>query len=149
MGHHHEQTVPRGAVIGAAVLMLASIAIAAFARSSQAEADARVAPPVAEVMLRFADRADGAVLVHRADTGEEVAVLQPESEGFVRGVLRGLFRARRLESIDRDAPFRLAREVDGRFTLSDPSTGRSVELRSFGQTNYESFARLLAQGSAP
>jgi hypothetical protein len=40
-------------------------------------------------------------------------------------------------------PFRIALETDGRLLLSDPATGRTVDLRAFGPTNLEVFARLL------
>jgi putative photosynthetic complex assembly protein len=44
---------------------------------------------------------------------------------------------------DLDTPFRLTDWTDGRLTLEDRSTGRSVELRAFGATNAAAFARLL------
>jgi putative photosynthetic complex assembly protein len=75
-----------------------------------------------------------------------VATIAPETNGFVRGVLRGMFRTRKLESLGHDARFRLAREADGRLTLQDPQTGRQVELDSFGPTNSAAFADLLVAG---
>jgi hypothetical protein len=38
----------------------------------------------------------------------------------------------------------LVGRVDGRLTLSDPQTGRVVDLESFGTSNSGVFARLLA-----
>ena len=40
-------------------------------------------------------------------------------------------------------PFRLVRYVDGRLVLHDPATKQSVTVTSFGQTQVESFDRLL------
>jgi len=141
VAHHHEQKVPRPILVGAAILIALSIGIAAVGRSNRVAAEE--AREVDGVELRFADREDGAVVVLDADTGREVLVVEPEGDGFLRGVLRGMFRTRMLESVDRDAPFVLGRQPDGRFVLSDPETGHQVELRSFGRTNYETFAHLL------
>ena len=145
--HIHNQRVPRGAIIGAGALMLATIGLAAWGRSAQTQGPV-VSSDAPAVMLHFADREDGAVVVSEAESHREVAVLAPGSNGFVRGVLRSLTRTRRMESIGRDTPFRLSREADGRLLLSDPESGRAIELRSFGRTNYEAFARLYVQGRA-
>lgn len=145
MGKHHEQTVPRGALIGAAVLILATLGLAAEARHSRA--DDTHAVVVASRDLRFEDRPDGAVAVLDADTGREVGRVNPAEGGFVRGVMRGLFRTRKLESIDPDARFRLIRHHDGGLVIEDPQSGHTVDLRSFGDTNYASFARLLDAGA--
>ena len=69
--------------------------------------------------------------------------LQPGTENFIRGVLRGLARERRSHSLDRGIPFRLARHGDGRLTLQDLATGRRIDLQAFGATNVGSFRRLL------
>jgi putative photosynthetic complex assembly protein len=93
--------------------------------------------------LRFDDRADGSVVVTDAREG---AVLQTYPSGdahFIRGALRALTRERRMEELGRDAPFTVARWPDGRITLQDAATGRSVELLAFGVTQAEAFARFL------
>lgn len=140
----HDPKVPRGVLIAAGALMLVSIGLAAWGRSTQVAAQDPAAQdaPAESVRLRFADRDDGAVRVLGED-GREIAVLAPEEHGFVRGVARGMYRTRRLESLPPDAPFELARMPDGAFVLRDPETGHRVELRSFGQDNYASFAQLL------
>lgn len=148
MGMHHEQTVPRGALIGAAALILATLGLAAEARHSRATDDAQAVAVVSSRDLRFEDRPDGAVAVLDADSGREVGRVNPAEGGFVRGVMRGLFRTRKLESIDPDARFRLIRHGDGGLVIEDPQSGHTVDLRSFGDTNYASFARLLESGTA-
>jgi putative photosynthetic complex assembly protein len=40
-------------------------------------------------------------------------------------------------------PFRLALHADGRLTLEDPATSRTIELQAFGPANSGAFARLL------
>jgi putative photosynthetic complex assembly protein len=70
--------------------------------------------------------------------------LAPGTNGFVRGVLRGLMRERKAESIGPTAPFRLTHWANGRLSLDDPSTGRHVDLEVFGPTNAGAFAQILA-----
>lgn len=95
--------------------------------------------------LRFADRADGAVVVTDAGTGRVVDVLEGE-QGFIRATMRGLVRARHSEGIGAAEPFRLQAWTDGRLTLDDAATGRHLELQAFGSLNVATFARLLPLG---
>lgn len=100
--------------------------------------------------LRFADQPDGAIAVTDARDGAPVAVLPPGTNGFARGTLRGLLRDRHREALGPEAPFRLALWPGGAFTLQDLATGRVIDLRAFGDTNRDAFARLLtSQGPAP
>jgi putative photosynthetic complex assembly protein len=103
-----------------------------------------VSSPTVVRELRFADRADGAVLVTNASDNRPLDVLTGQN-GFLRGTLRGLARARKSEGIGEDAPFRLTAWADGRLTLDDPSTGRHVELEAFGESNEAVFSRLLTE----
>jgi len=144
--HSHRQTVPRAALWAAFTLILVSMGLAAAARRHNLQVAAQqlvASPSQASVDLRFADQADGGIAVFHATNGRQIHSVPPRSNGFVRGVLRGLFRARKLEAIDRDQSFRLSRESDGRLTLSDPQTGRRVDLGSFGPTNHAAFADIL------
>jgi putative photosynthetic complex assembly protein len=143
--HHHEQRVPKAALLGAAGLIIATLALSAEARiERRSDAATTTAPAVQDsVDLRFEDRPDGGVAVLDAATGREVEVVPPAQGGFVRGVMRGMFRTRMLESIPQGDCFRLMALVDGSLVLEDPQSGRRVDLRSFGATNYEAFARLL------
>jgi len=143
MGHHHEQRVPKPAIAGAVMLMTFTIVVAGLGRQMQATVHASDRPALRSAELRFEDRDDGAVVALDPHDDREIAVIEPGSNGFIRGVLRGMFRTRRLESISLQEPFRLTEESDGRLVLSDPHSGRSVELRSFGGTNYDAFSTLL------
>jgi putative photosynthetic complex assembly protein len=98
---------------------------------------------VASYELRFEDRADGAVLVYSEPADRLVQTLPPGTNGFVRGVLRGLARERRAEQIGPTAPFKLTRWADGRLSLDDPSTNRHVDLEVFGPTNAGAFAAIF------
>ena len=150
--HDHDPTVPRGALIAAAAMVLLSLAAVASVRLGL------VAPAADPVALRqqarvmavvsrdlvFIDRADGAVVVRDAKTGvSTVATAAGSKTGFIRGVMRGLARARHLAGIDKALPFRLTRWSNGNLTLLDPATGQSVELGAFGPTNRADFEKLL------
>ncbi len=99
---------------------------------------------VASRDLRFEDRADGAVLIYDAASTTPFEVVQGEN-GFLRGTLRGLARARRMAGLDDTKPFHLAAWPDGRLTLDDTATGNRVELEAFGHTNEAVFAHLLPE----
>lgn len=144
-----DQPFPRSVLIGAAVLVAVSLAAAATSRVTGI-GTTQVAPAAAvqAVDLRFEDRADGAVVVVDAASQREVAVFEAGSGNFVRGVLRGFARERRLQGAGREHPVRLTRWADGRLSLDDPVTGRHVDLEAFGPTNAAEFARLLYAGAS-
>jgi putative photosynthetic complex assembly protein len=145
MERHHDQTVPRGALFGAAALMLLTLGLAANARREHLSAPTTVhEPPLESLEVNFQDRPDGTLAVIDAATGRELTEVPPGTNGFVRGVLRGMFRRRKLESLGHDARFLLSREADGRLTLEDPETSRRIDLDSFGPTNSTAFANFLA-----
>ena len=149
MAHHHDQHVPRGALIAAAGLILFAISAAALARQGLiGPAESASTPTVEFRDLLFLDRPDGGVTVLAADTGETVQAIEPGTHGFLRGVLRGLVRERRQGGFDSAEPFRLLRRSDGRLTLHDLATGRQIELVSFGPTNARAFARFLISSEA-
>jgi putative photosynthetic complex assembly protein len=145
--HHHHQEVPRAALLGALFLILVTIGVAAHARSE------RLSQPVSTFAVetyevRFEDRPDGALAVLDAKTNHDVTVLAPRSNNFVRGVLRGMFRSRKLESKGHDDAFLLSRESDGHLILLDPQTDRHVQLDSFGPTNTAAFEDILVAARA-
>lgn len=95
----------------------------------------------------FADRADGALIANDAKTGKPALVLEPGSNsGFIRGVMRGMMRERMLHEVSRYGAVTITQWADGALTLKDSSTGRILELGSFGHTNRAAFAQLLAPG---
>jgi len=141
--HPHRDIIPPGLLIGAAAMIGGAIVLASVGRLTGIGRvgfdDSRI---VAARQLRFVDASDGAVEVLEAPDAP-VARFAPGTNGFARGLLRGFARDRMREGRDRSQPFTLARHVDGRLTLDDPSTGRTVDLDVFGPTNALVFARLL------
>jgi putative photosynthetic complex assembly protein len=141
--------VPRAMLLAAAAMMLLAMAMALTARVTDAGSlrIATEAHPEAARDLRFADRADGAVVVTDAQTGQTVHVLEPGVNSFIRGALRGLAFDRRRDGIGPEAPFRLARWPGGRLTLHDPATGTVLDLGAYGFANRDAFAQLLPKVS--
>jgi len=136
--------IPRGVLIGAGTLIVASLLMAFGTRVSGigvtrlASVDA-----VATRMLRFEDRTDGAVAVWDTEQNDVIEVLAPGTNGFVRGVMRGLARDRKLLGVSHDAAFKLVRWADGRMSLEDPTTGRAISLEAFGSDNSKVFAEFF------
>ncbi len=141
--------VPRAALVG--IMVLIGFALAAVFTGRFADIGRVSMAPSTEVdrvSLRFVDRRDGAVEVYNAQTETRVAVVEPGTGGFIRGVLRGMMRERKLSGNLSQAPLMLRRWADGRLTLEDPQTGRVIDLGAFGVTNAGAFAKLMASSQA-
>lgn len=132
----------------AVVLALAFVAGQRLSGAQPTQVAASVA--VEKRAVRFEDRADGSVGVFDVGAAEPFDVIAPQTGGFLRGTLRGLARARKLNNTDKEPPFELTRWADGRLSLSDPQTGREISLEPFGPSNYAVFKRLLTlKGNSP
>lgn len=135
---------PRNVLIIAGSVVLLSIMAAAAGRITGAGNSAPTAAPVVSRDLLFRDRPDGGVAVFDArDTSAPIEIVAPATNGFLRATMRGLARQRLRQDADVEVPFRLTEWADGRLTLTDPTTGRRVEMEAFGITNEQVFADLL------
>jgi putative photosynthetic complex assembly protein len=145
-----EPKIPRGLLIGAGVLVASTLLLVIVARLTGFQPDR---PPPSRVIesreLRFTDRVDGAVLVYDPADGRLAYTVEPGTNGFVRGVLRGLARDRRADHVGSEPPFRLTRWADGRLSLDDDSTGRHIDLEVFGPANAGAFAQILTASDRP
>jgi putative photosynthetic complex assembly protein len=144
---HADSAIPRPLLIAAAAMLAASVVGAGLGRHLGLDSDLPIAasgdPPTALREMRFVDRPDGGIDV--VDPADELvfARLAPGEDGFARATLRGLVRDRKKLDLGPETPFRLTLWPDGRLVLDDPATGRHVDLRAFGPTNRDAFARLL------
>lgn len=137
-------SVPRLPLAGAGALVLVSlIAVATMRLAGAPPMTVAPSPVTLERQLQFDDAVGGGVDVIDARSGQRITHLEPGSDGFIRATLRSLVRERRLRQLGREAPFLLTAHADGRLTLADPATGRSVNLEAFGPDNAGAFARLL------
>jgi putative photosynthetic complex assembly protein len=140
----HEPVVPKGGIVAAAALVLFSLAGVTTVRLTGMGGVHMTLPAAVESRdLQFEDGRSGAVLVFDARDRQLLDTLPPGSNGFIRVVLRGLARQRKLGDIGRQPPFRLTRFVNGQITLTDTSTGKQIDLDAFGSVNTEAFARLM------
>jgi putative photosynthetic complex assembly protein len=121
------------------VLLLASLALL---RVSGFEPGVEPGAVLRERALRFADDGQGGVRVVDHASGRTLEVMRGE-QGFLRGVLRGLARDRRQHEIGAEPPYLLSLREDGRLLITDPTTGRRIDLASFGPDNAAVFARWL------
>ena len=142
-----EPLIPRGGLMAGAALALFVLAAVTTSRlTGVGDVRMTVPAPVESRDLNFADGQGGAVLVYDHRDGKLIDTLAPGSNGFVRVVLRGLARERKLGDIGPVPPFRLARHANGQFTLTDTSSGKQIDLDAFGSANVGAFARLMHAG---
>ncbi|MFN3592132.1 MAG: photosynthetic complex assembly protein PuhC [Thermaurantiacus sp.] len=114
--------------------------------SAEQYREARGIEPLYSRDLVFTDAPDGAVIVREAATGDIVHTIPAGSEnGFVRGVMRGLARERRMNDVGAEPPFRVTLWTDNELTLTDLATGREIDLNAFGRSNREAFLALLPE----
>jgi putative photosynthetic complex assembly protein len=139
-----EPVVPRGGVLAAAALILFALSAVTTVRLTGVGGVRMELPAAVESRdFQFEDGKNGAVLVYDASDHQLVDTLAPGSNGFIRVVLRGLARERRLGAIGAQPPFRLTRFVNGQITLTDTSTNKQIDLDAFGSDNTRAFARLM------
>jgi putative photosynthetic complex assembly protein len=139
---------PRGVLIAVGILLTGVILVAGTARWMKLRAPhpASVAfqiAPASTIDLAFSDGADGSVSVRESGSGRLLKVLAPGTNGFVRGVLRGLAQNRLRRGIGAGPPFRLSQFQDGNLSLLDTATGRVIDLQSFGVDNRAAFVQFL------
>lgn len=148
--HHHHTQLPRAALRGACALVVFTILAAGVGRiTGMGVTELPPGVAVQERQLRFEDQSDGGVAVYEEGVSAAVHRIDPGHQGFVRGVLRGFARARRLHGLDDTAPFVLTRWADGRLSLHDPQTGHVVALEAFGPDNAAAFVELMPALGAP
>lgn len=154
--HNHDPTIPRGALIGAAVLLTFTMVLTGAvswgwipqsANPELSRAAAQVAPAQTRD-LNFVDREDGAVIVSDAATQDIVKVIGYGEGGFVRATMRRMAKTRAAAGIGPEQPFTLTRWENGALSLHDPATGKNAEIHGFGPDHSTTFADMLKEPSA-
>ena len=136
--------MPLAAATSLALIALASVALLRVSGGGPEPVPVSSTETIAaEIALEFEDRDDGSVVVIDAAGDTVIDVLEPGTNGFVRGMLRSLARARRAVGAGPEAPFYLQRMESGRLLLSDTMTGQEIDLRAFGPSSVEAFGRFL------
>ena len=105
---------PRAPLFALGALVLASVVtVAAVRLTGIGVVHVPDAAPVAVREFRFEDRTDGGITVSDAATRQVVALVEPGTNGFLRGTMRGLARERKRQDIGPDLPFRMVGRADG------------------------------------
>ena len=134
-------------MIAILALVMGGIAARSHFRHVGATPDAT---PVRTADLLMQDHEDGSISVLDAHTQALIDTIQPKTNGFLRVLLAGMVRERRLDGIGSPSiPFHLTRWSDGRLTLDDNATHKLIELNAFGETNEGAFGRLLDLSPQP
>lgn len=133
----------RGVFAAGALVVLTVVTVAA----TQLTGGGKVYTPQGELTasadLHFTDEADGLVAVYDAVTGTRLIEYGEDEGVFVRVVMRGVARQRRLRGEGAEVPVRLA-QMDGvRLWLIDPTNGIEIYLNAFGPDNVAAFAEIL------
>jgi putative photosynthetic complex assembly protein len=150
--HIHDTPFPRFALVIAGtlvgtVLLATTVARVVGMQPTASPVAERAAAHVAAIKardLRFVDQSDGSLSVLDAKSGDTAGgVAVGATSGFIRGVMRGLARERHKYGVSAKPSFRLTLWANGQLSLTDPSTGRVIELSGFGDTNRAAFLALL------
>lgn len=149
-----EKPFPRGALIGAAALVVATIVgvgINQIVKFSDPAYQASTAETVvASRDLKFVDEGGGvnafggSVAVFDGKTGAYIANLTA-TDGFIRAVLNSLAFERTKRNLSADTVFTLVMRAGHRMSIVDPATGRSVNLGAFGPDNRHVFVKFLPE----
>ena len=141
VGNRPPGGVPFLALAAAGAAVVITMIVAAIGGSPTTMPPARIE---ATRLLRFEDASNGAVVITDAETGKQVSVLEPGTNGFIRASLRGLAHSGgHEEHAMANHPFRLTALSDGRLVLDDAVLHRSLDLEAFGSINSNAYAALL------
>lgn len=147
---HKAPLLLMGGMVAIALALTSAVSLGFFERQS-VPAEARAAAGIKaadEVTLRFFDEEDGTVRVEDGATAQVLGSFGPGEGGFIRATVRSLVHQRRIRGEGPVVPFTLTRWENDTLTLSDPVTGRSVEVSSFGPDNRAVYANLLTAKTA-
>ncbi|ABD08666.1 photosynthetic complex assembly protein [Rhodopseudomonas palustris HaA2] len=144
----HNLSVPKGALIGAAAIVLFAIGAGATVRLT-GFGHSHMTPPatVESIDLTFEDSPTGQVNIYRAGDHSLVRTINPGESGFIRVAMRGLARERLVAGVGSAPPFHLARHVNGQYTLTDTATKKVLDLNAFGADNLRAFSQLMTGGN--
>ncbi len=145
MPHHHDEIViPRPMLFAAGALVAVSIvAASASVLFGSADKPSPKTPAVAEAALLFEDRPEGVVAVLDAQSGRSLIEYGENEAAFIRVVMRGVARQRRMRGEGPETPVVLSRHEDGQIWLHDPASDMRFYLDAFGRDNAGAFAEIL------
>ena len=142
MEKRDRELIPRRLVVALFSMALAAVLLAAFAvlTDRPLEGQPQLAPIVTERLLVIEGNGTS-IKATDAETGE--IVLDLRNGGFISVVNDGLERARLVSRITENPAVKLTLFETGRLSLTDPATGWSTEISSFGPGNIAVWLNLL------
>lgn len=144
MKHRDREMVPRILVQAMFGLMLASLALVAYAQWRDLPLTGVVAdsPVVSEqVITLVGDRKTGYAVFDAA--GSQIAHSRENKAGFIDVVASSVERERTVNGLPANGPLTVVRRENGRVAVIDPATGWTLELIGYGKDNVAAFATLV------
>lgn len=145
MRHRDKEMVPKILVQAMFTLMIASVALVAYAQlTDRPKVGVVVEAPIVEErsILLTGDRT-GNYIATDASTGEVLVNSAEDKNGFIGVIGRVMDRERMLHGADASGAYRIVRRENGNIAIIDDSTENVIELIGYGADNVASFARLL------
>ncbi|PZX16547.1 putative photosynthetic complex assembly protein [Palleronia aestuarii] len=127
------EMIPKGALLGMLALALGSLGLATYASVTDRPTVGQ--PVAAEVLETRTVTLEGDGVAVSAIEPDGTVLLDTDNGAFIAVVTDALNRVRIVHDIKGNPPVTVARLANGRLVLSDPATGWSTELTSFGAGN--------------
>lgn len=140
--------IPTAVIAGIGGVLAVTLLMSAMAAGSREAGEVETLSGQASKVLQerlftAEDQSDGTIQIADSQSGEILETINRDSNGFIRGALRGLSRERKLRGVGSGEPFRLRYFGDGTLILDDPATSQIVALNGFGQDNAKAFGKYL------
>ena len=144
MRHRDKEMVPRILVQAMFALMVASLALVAYAQWFDVpNRGVLVEAPVVQSLDIVMEGDRGGVYAVFTPDGTQIASSADEKGGFLGVIGRVIDRERFKHNIAGNPPFQVVRRENGNIAILDDATGLRVELIGYGQDNVAAFAKLL------
>ena len=138
-----EITVPRGALVGAAIMIGFTVtAITTSRHYDVGRLTVQTAQAGERRMLIFEPLPNGEMMV-LSEHRKPIAHLVIEGDTFAMAAVRALAMQRNDREFAGEFRLLVQRDEAGHVELADPDTGRTVKLQGFGQASARAFARYL------
>ena len=144
MRHRDKEMVPKILVQGMFTLMLASLALVAYAQWADVPQVGVLEPtPITQTrdVVLTGDRSGTYQVFDEA--GQMIASTADPRSGFIGVIGRVIDRQRSVIGADPTGPITVARRENGTIAIIDPETGMTIDLIGYGADNVAAFGQLL------
>lgn len=133
MQRRDRDMIPRGAILALGGLALTALLLVSYATFTDRPTVGQ--PPAADTLATRTFILEGDGVAVRATHPDGSVLLDSDNGAFIAVVNDALTRVRVVHDIQGNPPVTLSRLANGRLVLTDPATGWSTELTSFGVGN--------------